>query len=152
MMSAEKDTKDNLEHIRRYVQKHERYFEALGFQRPGGLPRYYTEQRPEEWPLDLAKVERLKREEQARDRAASRSDRTASSGMSEEARDLLDSIRSLAGQGLTPGQIAAQLKLVEDGVRNVLAMGRHAYDPDAEAPVHTPEINAYRNGFASRSW
>ena len=66
-MSAWKDNNDNLEHIRKYIQKHERYFEALGFQRPGGLPRYYTEQRPEEWPLDLAKVERLKREEQARE-------------------------------------------------------------------------------------
>ena len=33
-----KDNKDNLEHIRRYVQKHERYFEALGFQRPGVAP------------------------------------------------------------------------------------------------------------------
>ena len=152
MMSAWKDNNDNLEHIRKYIQKHERYFEALGFQRPGGLPRYYTEQRPEEWPLDLAKVERLKREEQARDRAASRSDRTASSGMSEEARDLLDRIRSLASQGLTPGQIAGQLRLIEDGVRNVLAMGRHAYNPDAEAPAHTPEITAYRNGFARRSW
>ena len=152
MMSAWKDNNDNLEHIRKYIQKHERYFEALGFQRPGGLPRYYTEQRPEEWPLDLAKVERLKREEQARETAASRSDRTASSGMSEEARDLLDSIRSLATQGLPPGQIAAQLRLVEDGVRNVLAMGRHAYDPDAEAPRHSPEIRAYRNGFAQRSW
>ena len=148
-MSAEKDT---LEHIRMYIQKHERYFEALGFQRPGGLPRYYTEQRPEEWSLDLIKVERLKREEQARDRDASRSDRTASSGMSEEARDLLDSIRSLASQGLTPKQIAARLGLIEDGVRNVLAMGRHAYDPDAVAPAHTPEIRAYRNGFARRSW
>ena len=72
--------------------------------------------------------------------------------MSEEARDLLDSIRSLASQGLTPGQIAAQLRLIEDGVRNVLAMGRHAYNPDAEAPAHTPEIRAYRNGFARRSW
>ena len=149
MMSAEKD---NLEHIRMYIQKHERYFEALGFQRPGGLPRYYTEQRPEEWPLDLIKVERLKREEQARERAAAHSDRTASSGMSQEARDLLDSIRALADQGLTPGQIAARLRLVEDGVRNVLAMGRHAYDPDAVAPAHTPEIKAYRNGFARRSW
>ena len=107
MMSAEKDNLenlDNLEHIRKYIQKHERYFETLGFQRPGGLPRYYTEQRPEEWPLDLAKVERMKREEQARDRDASRSDRTASSGMSQEARDLLDSIRSLAGQGSHPGR------------------------------------------------
>ena len=102
--------RENLEHIRKYIQKHERYFEALGFQRPGGLPRYYTEQRPEEWPLDLAKVERLKREEQAQERAASHSDRTASSGMSQEARDLLDSISSLAGQGLTPGQIAARLE------------------------------------------
>ena len=123
------DHKDNLEHIRQYIQKHERYFEALGFQRPGGLPRYYTEQRPEEWPLDLAKVERLKREEQARDRAAAHSDRTASSGMSKEARDLLDSIRSLADQGLTPEQIAAQLRLVEDGVRNVLAMGQPRLRP-----------------------
>ena len=151
-MSAEKGNKDDLEHIRQYIQKHERYFEALGFQRPGGLPRYYTEQRPEEWPLDLAKVERLKREEQARDRAAAHSDRTASSGMSKEARDLLDRIRSLADQGLTPEQIAGQLRLIEDGVRNVLAMGQHAYDPDAEAPPHTPEVKAYRNGFARRSW
>ena len=45
-----------------------------------------------------------------------------------------------------------QQNLVEDGVRNVLAMGRHAYDPDAVAPAHTPEIKAYRNGFARRSW
>ena len=146
------DHKHNLEHIRQYIQKHERYFEALGFQRPGGLPRYYAEQRPEEWPLDLAKVERLKREEQARERAAAHSDRTASSGMSKEARDLLDRIRSLADQGLTPEQIAGQLRLVKDGVRNVLAMGQHAYDPDAEAPAHTPEIRAYRNRFARRSW
>ena len=72
--------------------------------------------------------------------------------MSKEARDLLDRIRSLAGQGLTPEQIAAQLRLIEDGVRNVLAMGQHAYDPDAEAPAHTPEVKAYRNGFARRSW
>ena len=32
------DQKDMLEQIRTYVLKHERYFEALGFQRPGGLP------------------------------------------------------------------------------------------------------------------
>ena len=32
-MSAQQD---NLEHIRRYIQQHEPYFEALGFQRPGG--------------------------------------------------------------------------------------------------------------------
>ena len=146
------EPKDHLELIRKYVLTNERYFEALGFQRPGGLPRYYTEQRPEEWPLDLAKVERLKREEREKARAAALSDRTASSGMSEEARSLLDRIRSLASQGLTPEQIAGQLRLIEDGVRNVLAMGRHAYDPGAEAPAHTPEITAYRNGFARRSW
>ena len=146
------DQKDMLEQIRTYVLKHERYFEALGFQRPGGLPRYYTEQRPEEWPLDLAKVERLKSEEREKARAAALSDRTASSGMSEEARSLLDRIRSLAAQGLTPEQIAGQLGLIEDGVRNVLAMGRHAYDQGAEVPAHTPEITAYRNGFGRRSW
>ena len=146
------EPKDHLELIRTYVLKHERYFEALGFQRPGGLPRYYTEQRPEEWPLDLAKVERLKREEREKARAEAVSDRTASSGMSEEARSLIDNIRRLASQGLTPEQIAGQLRLIEDGVRNVLAMGRHAYDLGAEAPAHTPEITAYRNGFAHRSW
>ena len=146
------DQKDMVEQIRTYVLKHEKYFEALGFQRPGGLPRYYAEQRPEEWPLDLAKVERLKREEREKARAAALSDRTASSGMSREARDLLDRIRSLADQGLTPEQIAGQLGLIEDGVRNVLAMGHHAYDQGAEAPAHTPEITAYRNGFARRSW
>ena len=146
------EPKDHLELIRKYVLTNERYFEALGFQRPGGLPRYYTEQRPEEWPLDLAKVERLKSEERARDRASALSDRTASSGMSQEARELLDRIRSLAAQGLTPEQIAGQLGLIEDGVRNVLAMGHHAYDPGAEAPAHTPEITAYRNGFAHRCW
>ena len=146
------DQTNDLEYIRQYIQKHERYFEALGFQRPGGLPRYYTEQRPEEWPLDLAKVERLKREEQARERAAARSDRTASDGMSQEAREMLDKIRSLAGRGRTPRQIASELGIIEEGVRNVLAMGRHAYDPDAEPPAPTPEIRAYRNGFARRSW
>ena len=152
MMSAWKDNNGNLDHIRKYVLTNERYFEALGFQRPGGLPRYYTEQRPEEWPLDLAKVERLKREEREKARAAALSDRTASSGMSQEARELLDRIRSLAAQGLTPEQIAGQLSLIEDGVRNVLAMGNHAYDPGAEPPAHTPEVAAYRNGFARRSW
>ena len=146
------DQTNDLEYIRQYIQKHERYFEALGFQRPGGLPRYYTEQRPEEWPLDLAKVERLKREERAREGDAARSDRTASDGMSQEAREMLDKIRSLAGRGRNPRQIASELGIIEDGVRNVLAMGRHAYDPQAEAPAHTPEIAAYRNGFARRSW
>ena len=147
------DQKNDLEFIRQYIQKHERYFEALGFQRPGGLPRYYTEQRPEEWPLDLAKVERLKREEQARERAASRSDRTASSGMSQEARDLLDSISSLAGQGLTPGQIAARLR-----TRRGRRAKRAGHGPTRLRPgcggrrAPTPEIRAYREGFARRSW
>ena len=35
LMSARKD---DLEHIRKYIQQHEPYFEALGFQRPGGPP------------------------------------------------------------------------------------------------------------------
>ena len=123
------EPKDHLELIRKYVLTNERYFEALGFQRPGGLPRYYTEQRPEEWPLDLAKVERLKREEREKARAEAVSDRTASSGMSEEARSLIDNIRRLASQGLTPEQIAGQLRLIEDGVRNVLAMGQPRIRP-----------------------
>ena len=152
-MSARKDNNDNLEHIRKYIQKHERYFEALGFQRPGGLPRYYTEQRPEEWPLDLAKVERLKREEQARDRAASRSDRTASSGMSEEARDLLDSIRSLASQGPDTRADSRSAPTHRGRRAKRAGHGPPRIQPGCGSPgAHPCEITAYRNGFTRRSW
>ena len=56
--------------------------------------------------------------------------------------------------GLTPGQIAAQLTLIEDGVRNVLAMGRHAYNPEAEvtvSPAWAAEANWLRPTAIRRS-
>jgi hypothetical protein len=145
--------KNDIESIREYIRAHEEYFsspEGLGWKRPGGLPEYYAARR-EEWSLDLAKVERLKREQQEREKAAVGNDRTASAGMSQEARCLLDSIRSLAGQGHPPKEIASRLGIVELGVRNVLAMGPTAYDPEAQAPICLPELETFRRSFG-RSW
>ena len=136
-MSAEKDT---LEHIRNYIQKHERYFEALGFQRPGGLPAVLH-----------GAATRGVAAGPGQGRTAQAGGAGPGKGRGPQRPDGF--IRHVqGGQGLTPEQIAGQLRLIEDGVRNVLAMGQHAYDPDAEAPAHTPEVKAYRNGFARRSW
>ena len=147
------EQRDDLERIREYILDNEEYFcspEGLGWKRPGGLPEYYAA-RGEEWSLDLAKVERLKREQREREKAAAGNDRTASAGMSEEARRLLDSIRSLACQGHPPREIASRLGIVELGVRNVLAMGPTAYDPEAQAPICLPELETFRRTFG-RSW
>ena len=147
------EQKDDLERIREYILDNEEYFcspEGLGWKRPGGLPEYYAA-RGEEWSLDLAKVERLKREQREREKAAAGNDRTASAGMSEEARRLLDSIRSLACQGHPAREIASRLGIVELGVRNVLAMGPTAYDPEAQAPICLPELETFRRTFG-RSW
>ena len=148
-----KTQKDALENIRKYILDNEEYFsspEGLGWKRPGGLPEYYAARR-DEWSLDLAKVERLKREQQEREKAAAGNDRTASTGMSQEARRLLDSIRSLAGQGHPPKEIASRLGIVELGVRNVLAMGPAADDLEAQAPISLPELETFRRTFG-RSW
>ncbi len=144
---------DDIDGIREYVRAHEEYFcspEGLGWKRPGGLPEYYATRR-EEWSLDLAKVERLKREQRDREKAAAGNDRTASAGMSQEARQLLDSIRSLSVQGHPPMEIASRLGILELGVRNVLAMGPAAYDPEAQAPITLPELETFRRTFG-RSW
>ena len=147
------EQKDDLERIREYILDNEEYFsspEGLGWKRPGGLPEYYAAHQ-EEWSLDLAKVERLKQERREREKTAADHDRTASAGMSQEARRLLDSIRSLAGQGHPPREIASRLGIVELGVRNVLAMGSAAYDPEAQAPICLPELEIFRRTFG-RSW
>ena len=147
------EQKDDLERMREYILDNEEYFcslEGLGWKRPGGLPEYYAA-RGEEWALDLAKVERLKREQREREKNAAGNDRTASAGMSDETRRLLDSIRSLAGQGHPPREIASRLGIVEIGVRNVLAMGNAAYDPEAQAPISLPELENFRRTFG-RSW
>ena len=148
-----KNQKNDIESIREYIRAHEEYFcspEGLGWKRPGGLPEYYAARR-EEWSLDLAKVERLKRKRREREKAAAGNDRTASTGMSQEARRLLDSIRDLAVQGHPPPEIASRLGIVELGVRNVLAMGSAADDPEAQAPISLPELETFRRTFG-RSW
>ena len=148
-----KTQQDEIEGIREYIRAHEEYFsspEGLGWKRPGGLPEYYAARR-DEWSLDLAKVERLKREQRKREKAAAGNHRTASAGMSQEARSLLDSIRSLAVQGHPPKEIASRLGIVELGVRNVLSMGPAAYDPEAQAPISLPELETFRRTFG-RSW
>ena len=147
------EQKDDLERMREYILDNEEYFcspEGLGWKRPGGLPEYYAA-RQGEWALDLAKVQRLKRERRDREKAAAGNDRTASAGMSQEARRLLDSIRALASQGHPPREIASRLGIVELGVRNVLAMGPSAYDPAAQAPVSLPQLEAFRRTFG-RYW
>ena len=147
------EQKDGLERIREYILDNEEYFcspEGLGWKRPGGLPEYYAA-RLGEWALDLAKVQRLKREQREREKAAAGNDRTASAGMSQEARRLLDSIRDLADQGHPPREIASRLGIVELGVRNVLAMGPSPYDPAAQAPVSLPQLDTFRRTFG-RYW
>lgn len=147
------DKREDMERVRRYILENEEFFGpgGLGWPRPGGLPKYYSEH-PDEWSLDLAKVERLKREKQAKDTAAARSDRTASTGMSEETRRLLAAVQTLRGEGYPPEDISQRLQVPVHAVLNALALGRRAHDPKAQAPAHSPEVEAFLNGFAKRSW
>ena len=147
------ENRENMERIRRYILENEEFFGpgGLGWPRPGGLPKYYSEH-PDEWSLDLARVERLKREKQDRDTAAARSDRTASTGMSEDTRRLLAAVQALHEEGYPPDEISQRLQIPAHAVRNALALGRRAQDPNAQAPAHSPEVAAFLNGFAKRSW
>ena len=138
--------------IWKFVLEHQDLFcdpppEGLGFPRPGMIPGHYLK-RPEEWPLDKIRVQRLKRERQLREGTA---DRTVSVGMAPGTRQLLDDIRRLARQGHTPGQISARLDVSEAGVRNVLALGQGAYDQSAQGPIRLPEMAAFQNSWG-RSW
>ena len=138
--------------IWQFVLEHERFFcdpppEGLGFPRPGMIPGHYLN-RPEEWPLDMNRVLRLKRERQLRDGTA---DRTVSTGMAPGTRQLLDDIRRLAGEGCSPSEISARLDVTEAGVRNVLALGQAAEDTGSLEPVQLPEIELFRNSWG-RSW
>ena len=145
--------REDMDRIRRYILENEEFFGpgGLGWPRPGGLPKYYSEH-PDEWPLDLARVERLKRERQARDTAAARSDRTASTGMSEDTRRLLAAVQALHEEGYPTEEISSRLQIPAHAVLNALALGRRADDPTARAQAHSPEVAAFLNGFAKRSW
>ena len=97
MSNEEQQKKD---HIWKFVLEHQEYFcdpppEGLGFPRPGMIPGHYLK-RPEEWALDVIRVQKLKRERQLLDGSA---DRTVSTGMAPATRQLLDDIRRLAAEG-----------------------------------------------------
>ncbi len=142
--------------IRKFIQANLKYFgpEGLGWPRPGGLPKYYA-QRPEEWAIDLAQVEDLRRkdaslakaEQMARTRAAaadqSGGGATGSSGMSDDTRSLFREINQLSLAGRQVEQISAQLSMPERCVRNALALRHNADSPYAEAPDHGPEVTGY---------
>ena len=149
MNSEEQQKKDQ---IWKFVLEHQEYFcdpppEGLGFPRPGMIPGHYLK-RPEEWALDVIRVQKLKRERQLRDGSVNR---TVSTGMAPATRQLLDDIRRLAREGCSPSEISARLDVTEAGVRNVLALGQEAEDTNALGPVQLPEIEVFRKSWG-RSW
>ena len=88
-MSNEEPEKKN--QIWKFVLEHQELFcdpppEGLGSPRPGMTPGHYLK-RPEEWPLDMIRVLRLKRERQLRDGTTNR---TVSTGMAPATRQLLE--------------------------------------------------------------
>ncbi len=149
------DTREEeLARIGKYIRDNMDYFcspppGGLGWPRPGGLPKYYLSN-PEEWALDLQRVEALKKAAWLRE-AVEGCDLTSSRRMAPGTRQLLDEIRRLAGEGRSPAQISAQLDVAEAGVRNVLALGSGAEDAGALGPVQLPEIEAFRKSWG-RSW
>ena len=108
------------------------------------IPGHYLE-RPDEWQLGRVRVMRLKQSKRIREEAGNAP--TASAGMSPETRRLLDTVRGRAGDGLSPEAIAAELKLSPIGVRNVLKLGRKAYDPGARGPIEMPILAAFRESW-----
>ena len=142
--------------IRRFIQTNLKYFgpDGLGWPRPGGLPKYYT-QHPEEWSIDLAQVEELRRRDAARARAEqmarikaaavdqSGGGATASSGMSDDTRSLFRQVNKMSVAGRAVKEISAQLSMPERCVRNALALRHNADSPYAEAPDHGPEVGRY---------
>ena len=131
--------------IRRFIQTNLKYFgpDGLGWPRPGGLPKYYT-QHPEEWSIDLAQVEELRRRDAARARAEqmarikaaavdqSGGGATASSGMSDDTRSLFRQVNKMSVAGRAVKEISAQLSMPERCVRNALAPS------GTTRTVHTP--------------
>ena len=145
MSNEEQQKKDQ---IWKFVLEHQELFcdpppEGLGFPRPGMIPGHYLK-RPEEWALDVIRVQKLKRERQLRDGSANR---TVSTGMAPATRQLLDDIRRLAGEGRSPSEISSELDVTEAGVRNVLALGQEAEGTNALGPVQLPEIEVFRKSW-----
>ena len=146
-----KDDQNRKDQIWNFVLEHEEFFcdpppGGLGFPRPGMIPDHYLK-RPQEWPLDRIRVLQLKRQRQLREGTA---DRTVSTGMAPDTRQLLDRIRELAQDGWSPPAIAADLDLTEAGVRNVLALGQDGYADGAHAPAQLPEVDTFLKSWGRR--
>ena len=145
---------EELDRIRNYLRENMEYFcapppEGLGWPRPGGLPKYYLAN-PEEWELDLQRVEALKKAARLR-RAAEGGDLTASSRMTAETREALDSIRRMHQEGMTTGEIAEFLGVRERAIINVLALGSMAYDVNAPGSPIDPKLRAFAQTWG-RAW
>ena len=137
---------EELDRIKNYLRENMDYFcspppEGLGWPRPGGLPKYYLNN-PEEWELDLQRVEALKKAARLR-RVAEGGDLTKSRGMAAETREVLDSIRRMHQEGLTPAAIAEVLGVRERAIINVLALGPMAYDAGTSGSPVDPKLNAF---------
>ena len=137
---------EELARIRKYVQENMDYFcspppEGLGWPRPGGLPKYYLNN-PEEWELDLQRVEALKKAALLRE-AIEGGDLTSPRRMATETRELLDAIRKMHREGRTPAEIADVLGVRERAIFNVLALGPEAYDTRAPGAPVDPKLNAF---------
>ena len=138
---------DELARIHRYVLENIAYFcdpypEGLGWERPGGIPKFYQANLGQ-WELDLKRVEDLKRTARLRDAAAGREDLTVSRGMAPHTKEILDSIRRMHQEGLSPAAIAAVLRVRERAIRNVLVMGYGAYDTSDSGAVLDPLVNSF---------
>ena len=137
---------EELARIGKYVQENMDYFcspppEGLGWPRPGGLPKYYLNN-PEEWELDLQRVEALRKAARLRE-VIEGSDLTASRKMAAETRELLDSIRRMHQEGLSTAAIAEVLGVRERAIINVLALGSMAYDAGTAGSPVDPKLKAF---------
>ena len=137
---------EELAKIARYIRENMGYFCApppggLGWPRPGGLPKYYLSN-PEEWALDLQRVEDLKKAARLLE-VAEGGDLTASRTMAQETRELLDSIRRMHQEGLAPSAIAEVLGVRERAIINVLALGPMAYDASTSGSPVDPRLKAF---------
>ena len=104
---------EEIARIRKYIQDNMHYFcdpqpEGIGWPRPGGLPKYYIDN-PDEWELDLQRVQDLKKAARRREAALGREDTTVSRGMAPETKEVLDSIRRMHQEGRSTAEIAEVL-------------------------------------------
>ena len=144
--------KNDIESIREYIRAHEEYFsspEGLGWKRPGGLPEYYAARPGGVVPgPGQGRTAEAGAAGEGEGRGGQRPHGVGR--MSQEARCLLDSIRSLAGQGHPPKEIASRLGIVGWACATC-GHGTAAYDPEAQTPISLPELETFRRTFG-RSW